>query len=75
MAATTRLPHKRVARVYGRLRDLVPTLPDEVVEVASQMLGMRSRLMRRPESLGSVPARGARLTLRVRRLMGLEAAK
>ena len=51
----------RVASVYGRLRELLPTLPDEVVEVASQVLGMRSRLMRRVESLGSVTPRGTKI--------------
>jgi maltose alpha-D-glucosyltransferase/alpha-amylase len=38
--------------VFARLREQLPTLPDEIVEIASQVLGMRSRVARQVASLG-----------------------
>ena len=46
---------------YGRLRELLPKLPDEVVEMASQVLGMRSRLMNHVAALGSSGAQGQKI--------------
>jgi maltose alpha-D-glucosyltransferase/alpha-amylase len=46
---------------YGRLRELLPKLPDDVVEMASQVLGMRSRLTGRVNALGNLAPQGQKI--------------
>jgi maltose alpha-D-glucosyltransferase/alpha-amylase len=50
-----------LAAAYGRLRELLPTLPDEVVEMASQVLGMRSRLTARVNALSHLTPQGQKI--------------
>jgi maltose alpha-D-glucosyltransferase / alpha-amylase len=51
------------AGAFVRLREQLPTLPDEVVEIASQVLGMRSRVARRVASLGMNAPRGQKIRI------------
>jgi maltose alpha-D-glucosyltransferase/alpha-amylase len=46
---------------FARLRELVSTLPDEVVEIASQVLGMRTRMLARVELLGTRAPQGEKI--------------
>jgi maltose alpha-D-glucosyltransferase/alpha-amylase len=53
--------HSQITVAYGRLRELLPKLPDEVVEMASQVLGMRSRVGSRVDALGMLAPQGQKI--------------
>jgi maltose alpha-D-glucosyltransferase/alpha-amylase len=59
-ALVTRL-RDHLTRAYGRLRELLPALPDDVLEIASQVLAMRSRVLGEVNALGTVPPRGQKI--------------
>jgi len=46
---------------FNRLRDLLPALPDDVTELASLALSMRSRVLQRVEALADITPAGARI--------------
>ena len=51
------------AQAFARLREQLPTLPDEVVEPASQVLAMRSRVANRVAALGGLAPHGQKIRI------------
>jgi maltose alpha-D-glucosyltransferase/alpha-amylase len=53
----------RTADTFARLREQLPGLPDEIVEVASQVLAMRRRVANRVAALGTLAGRGQKIRI------------
>jgi len=63
VAAIVERLRSHTADTFARLREQLPALPDEVVEIASQVLAMRRRVMGRVAALGAVAARGQKIRI------------
>jgi maltose alpha-D-glucosyltransferase/alpha-amylase len=53
----------RAAIAFARLRDAVPTLPDDTVENASQVLSMRTKIWKRLARVGELAPDGAKIRI------------
>jgi len=63
VAAIVEQLRTHTAETFARLREQLPALPDEVVEIASKVLAMRRRVTSRVAALGTLAARGQKIRI------------